>query len=299
MTGTNNTNGEKKYGGHSHYGTLKRVIVKRPDQTQDVDPTKWHYASPIDISVAQQEHDQLVKYLKDEGVEVIYHTIDVAKGLSDSIFTQDSSIITDHGAIILRMGKEARRGEEDEIMRLYESIHVPILGRLSGSATVEGGDTFWVDEKTLAIGLGFRSNEEGVRQIQAMLSPFGVSVVGYHLPYYTGPDACLHLTSLISHITPKVAVVHLPLLPVKLWKLLTAQGVKLIDSPLDEFEKTLTVSANVLGIGNNKAIMLSKCPKTKAAIEAEGITVYEYKGDELSVKMEGGATCLTRPLLRL
>jgi len=44
--------------------------------------------------------------------------------------------------------------------------------------------------------------------------------------------------------------------------------------------------------------MLAGNPITKRRLETAGCQVLTYKGDELSMKAEGGPTCLTRPIWR-
>ena len=44
--------------------------------------------------------------------------------------------------------------------------------------------------------------------------------------------------------------------------------------------------------------MLKDNPVTEAALVAAGCEVRTYTGDEITLKAEGGATCLTRPVLR-
>jgi len=44
--------------------------------------------------------------------------------------------------------------------------------------------------------------------------------------------------------------------------------------------------------------MLAGNPRTRTALEAEGVAVRTYEGREISLKGAGGPTCLTRPILR-
>ena len=105
---------------------------------------------------------------------------------SDSVFVFDPVLVTDGGTLVLSMGKERRRGEEGPLARMLQDCGVPVLGRLEGDARAEGGDTLWLDHDTLAVGRGFRTNAEGVRQLRGLLEPMGISVQDYDLPYFTG-----------------------------------------------------------------------------------------------------------------
>ncbi len=283
------------YGGQNMYASLRRVLVRRPDEAFAVaDPAAWHYARRPVLAAAQAEHDALVALLRASGAEVVYAD-EPQPDRADAIFTFDPALITDAGAIILAMGKELRRGEEDAMARALEAAGVPVIARLKGEARAEGGDMLWVDEDVLAVGLGFRTNAEGVEQITTLLAPMGILVMPIPLPYYTGPEACLHLLSLISIVDERLAVVYLPLLPVVFVEVLMERGFTLVEVPEAEFA---TMGTNVLAVGPRDCIMLDGNPVTQARLEASGCRVRAYRGDDISFVAEGGPTCLTRPLLR-
>ena len=285
----------RDYGGQSMFEPLRRVLVKRPDETFAVDdPKRWHYTARPDLDSAQQEHDALTEILRRAGAEVIYHD-EPQPDRADAIYVFDPTLLTDKGAIILRMGKHLRRGEEDAMARRLETLGVPILYRLHGEAVAEGGDLLWVDHDTLAAGVGFRTNVEGIRQLEEGLSPIGVTVIPVELPYYTGPEACLHLLSLISIVDHDLAVVYAPLLSVPFWQYLQAQGFRLVEVPETEFE---TMGPNVLALAPGQCLMLEGNPITQQRLIDAGCEVQTYRGNEISLKAEGGATCLTRPVLR-
>lgn len=283
------------FGGHSMVKPLKRVLVRRPSESFAVsDCAKWHYTSMPDLAGAQKEHDDFVNVLKNEGVQVVYHDADLPEH-ADAIYVHDPVIITNKGAIILRMGKSLRRGEEDAIERTLHADGIPTLYKLHGDATAEGGDILWLDESTLAIGRGFRTNDEGIRQIREAVTPLGVDVVVAELPYDQGKEACLHLQSLISLVDHKTALVYKKFLPVSFVELLEKRGFLLIDVPDEEYA---TMGPNVLAIAPKLCLAIEGNGETKKRLEQAGCTVHTYRGTELSLKAEGGATCLTRPLLR-
>jgi dimethylargininase len=283
------------YGSQSMYAPLRRVLVRRPDAAFGAaDPAAWHYTARPDLPAAQQEHDALVALLRQGGAEVLYHE-EAQPGRADAIFTFDPALVTDQGAILLAMGKAQRRGEEEAMGRTFEALGIPILARLQGEARAEGGDLLWVDHETLAVGQGFRTNAEGLRQLREALHPLGVTVIPVDLPYYTGPEACLHLLSLISIVDERLAVVYPALLAVSFWQELQRRGFTLIEVPEAEFP---TMGPNVLALGPGRCVMLEGNPITRQRLEEAGCQVWTYRGNEISLKAEGGATCLTRPILR-
>ncbi len=285
----------RSYGSQSMVEPLRRVLVRRPDAAFAVeDPGQWHYVDRPNLDIARQEHDALVAVLRQAGAEVIYHD-ELLPVHADAIFVHDPCIVTDQGAVILRMGKALRQGEEAATARCLDKAGVPVLYALHGTAMAEGGDLLWLDHDTLAIGQGFRTNAEGLRQLREALQGLGVKVLPVPLPYFGGRDACLHLMSLISVVDHSLAVVYPPLLPVPFWQHLKDRGFQLVEVPDEEFA---TMGPNVLALAPRRCLMLRGNPVTKQRLEAAGCEVSTYKGDEISLKTEGGATCLTRPILR-
>ena len=285
----------QNYGSQSMVEPLRRVLVKRPGAAFAVDNhAQWHYSGRPDLEIAQKEHDALVGILQDVGAEVLCHD-EIQLHRADAIFVHDPAIVTDQGAVILKMGKALRRGEEAAIARRFEELGVPILYELQGEARAEGGDLLWIDHDTLAVGQGFRTNSEGLEQLCEALEPLGVCILPVPLPYHGGPEACLHLMSLISMVDHDLAVVYPPLLPVPFWRYLRERGFRLIEVPDEEFE---SMGPNVLALAPRKCVMLEGNPITKGRLEEAGCEVFTYKGNEVSLKAEGGPTCLTRPILR-
>jgi N-dimethylarginine dimethylaminohydrolase len=285
----------RKYGNQSMVSSLKRVLVKKPDLGFAVDDfSKWHYTGPINLLEAQKEHDAFTEIMRKEGIEVLYHP-EYQPDHADAIFTYDPAIITNHGAIMFQMGKLLRKGEEMAMERRFKELDIPIHYKIHGNATVEGGDTLWLDEETIAIGQGFRTNKKGLIQMKGALEPLGIEVIPVDLPYFYGPDACLHLMSLISFVDHDLAVIYSPLFPVPLWKLLKERGVDMIDVSKNEFNK---MGTNILALAPRKIIILDCVPKVQNTLEDAGCETFTYKGVEISLKTEGGPTCLTRPILR-
>jgi N-dimethylarginine dimethylaminohydrolase len=172
---------------------------------------------------------------------------------------------------------------------------IPVVGRLTGQARAEGGDFLWLNESKLAAGVGFRTNSEGVAQLEQILRPLGIELMAVDLPYWHGPDACLHLLSIVSLVAEHLAVVYSPLLPVRLCRELETMGMELVEVPDEEFE---TMGTNVLALEPMRCLILEGNPITQERLEQAGCEVHTYKGTEISLKAAGGPTCLTRPILR-
>ncbi len=281
------------FGGQTMTETLRRVVVRRPDASFAVaDPVAWNYTSRPDPAAAGAEHDALVELLVADGIEIIHHD-PALPDHADSIFVHDPVLVTDGGAIVLRMGKPQRRGEEEPLAATLEQAGVPRLGALLAPAVAEGGDIMWIDPATLAVGIGFRTNQAAAEQLGDLLPD--VEIVPVQLPYHLGPHACLHLMSLISMLDADLAVTYVPLLPVTFVQFLERRGIGMVEVPTDEWERQ---STNVLATAPRRLITLEGNPVTRARLEEAGCQVRTYVGDEITLKAEGGATCLTRPVLR-
>ncbi|OBQ67601.1 dimethylarginine dimethylaminohydrolase family protein [Mesorhizobium erdmanii] len=286
------------FGSQSMAAPLRRVLMRSAaNAMRDADRAAWHYGPGFDPGKAASQHAAFAQLVAASGA-VIEWIDDNADGLSDSVFTHDPSLMTDRGALILSMGKPLRAGEPSLHEETYTRLGIPILGRVEAPGQVEGGDCVWLDARTLVIGRGVRSNQEGIQQLSNLLTPLGISVYGFDLPLWQGEEACLHLMSVISPLADDLALVHSPLLPAPFYQMLKARNIRLVEGDAEEFAASNGLSLNVLPTSPFKVIAVAGFPKTKAAMEAAGCTVEIFEADALCIACEGGPTCLTRPILR-
>ncbi len=286
------------YGSQEMSAPLLRVLMRRPGASlRAADPARWHYGPTFDGARAVEQYTAFARLVETSGADILWLE-DEGDGLADAMFTHDPSLMSDYGAILLRMGKPLRVAETALHEKAYAERQIPILGRIEAPGTVEGGDCIWLDAKTLVVGRGVRTNQSGIEQLGALLAPHGVSVLGFDLPLWHGEEACLHLMSVMSPLADDLALVFAPLLPAAFYQLLKQRGIKLIEAPADEFHASNGLSLNVLPTRPHAVIMVEGFPKTKAAMEAAGCTVETFEADALCIACEGGPTCLTRPVLR-
>ncbi|WP_202314554.1 MULTISPECIES: dimethylarginine dimethylaminohydrolase family protein [unclassified Mesorhizobium] len=277
---------------------LRRVLMRSAASAMHgADRQRWHYGPGFDPANAARQHAALAELVAASGARIEWLP-DEDDGLADSVFTHDPSLMTDHGAVILSMGKRLRRDEPGLHEVAYRRLGIPVLGRIGGAGQVEGGDCVWVDKTTLAVGRGVRTNQDGIQQLANLLSPRGIAVYGFDLPLWHGEEACLHLMSVISPLADDLALVHAPLLPVAFYQMLGARGIRLVEGDPDEFAASHGLSLNVLPTSPRDVIAVAGFPRTKASMEAAGCTVRTFEADALCIACEGGPTCLTRPILR-
>ena len=272
-------------------GTLARVLV-RPPLAEDAARWREHgWRAAPDPAAAAAEHEAFCGLLEAAGAEVVLSRHD--PGNPDAIYPYDPVLVGGEGAVLLRPGKEARRGEPAALASTLESAGVPVAATLEEPALAEGGDTLWLDERTLLVGIGYRTNEEAVPALEAAFP--GVDVIAFDLPHWNGAGEVLHLLSFISPLDRDLAVVYPRLAPVRLLRLLADRGIGVIEVPDEEFESQ---GPNVLALGPRRALALEGNPETRRRMERAGVDVLVYRGEEISRKGDGGPTCLTRPLLR-
>ena len=272
---------------------LKRVYVRAPVATDLGAWEAYGWRSEPDPAQAADEHTAFRAELERAGAMVEVGAAQ-APDDPDAIYAYDPVLMTDAGAILLRPGKEGRRAEPSAVASDLAAAGVSIVGRLEDPATAEGGDLFWLDRSTLLAGRGYRTNDEGIMQLRALLGG-SVDVVDFDLPHFRGPGECLHLMSFVSPLDVDLALAYLPMVPVRLMEILVARDIRLVEVPDDEFA---SMGPNVLALGPRTALALAGNPETQRRMETAGVDVRTYIGNEISRKGDGGPTCLTRPLER-
>jgi N-dimethylarginine dimethylaminohydrolase len=269
---------------------LRRVLVRRPAVAGDGAGAGWREPDPAALAA---QHEAFCALLDDLGAEVeVAAPVD---GLVDAVYMHDPVMLTGAGAIPLRMRKPIRSEEPDLMASELERLGVPVIGRLPEGAWADGGDRFWLDDTTMAIGLGYRTTPAGLAALAELVAPEGIDVVGYDLPHDAGPDHVLHLQSLISAVTDSLLVVYEPLMPVRLLDDLRARGYDWLPITPDEY---LAMGCNILCVRPGVVVMVDGLPDLRGRLEARGVEIHAYDGSELSLKGDGGPTCLTCPILR-
>ena len=271
---------------------LRRVLVRRP-RPEDLGAWReygWR-AEPDPVRMVE-EHEAFCAELERADAEVLFAEERV-EGDPDAIYCYDTALVADAGAILLRSGKPGRRREPAALEKDLARIGVPVVARLEHPACADGGDLLWLDDRTLLAGRGYRTNDAGIETLRRALP--GVEVLAFDIPHHHGSGEVLHLMSLISPLDADLAVVFLPLAPSRLVELLRERGFAIVEVPEEEFD---SMGPNVLALAPRLALALDGNMVARSRMEASGVDVRVYGGDELSRKGDGGPTCLTRPILR-
>jgi N-dimethylarginine dimethylaminohydrolase len=279
-------------------GTLRRVAVKRVRDAfrdQATVDEQWQalgYAARPDFARAEAESEAFVDLLTARGIAVERFPPSEGVGL-DSLYVRDAAVLCDRGAVLCRMGKPARRGEPDAHAAFLESLGIPILGAIEAPGTLEGGDVAWLDERTVAVGQGYRTNAEGIAQLRALLGDAIDALWVAQLPHHRGPGDVFHLASILSPLGPRSGLVFSPLMPVPLRQALLDRDWTLVEVPERELDG---LGCNSLALAPGVCLLTRGNHETRHRLEKAGVEVVEFDGAEMAVKGGGGPTCLTRPL---
>ena len=288
------------YSCHNMVNPIKKIILKHPkdafkdQETINKQFSRLNYFEAPNFNRAISDYDKFVSLLISFDIELHFLPKDNSTSI-DSIYTHDPCVVSNNGVILCNMGKKSRLAEPNTMEEYFKSIQLPILGRIKAPGTLEGGDVVWIDEKTIAVGEGYRTNKEGIKQLKYLLSDQVENVISVPIPHWSGPEDCLHLMSNISPIDHNLYLVYSRLLPVPFRKYLLDRNIELIDVPDEEYE---SMGCNVLAVAPRKVIMINGNSITKQLLEKKDIDVYTYDGAEISIKGAGGPTCLTRPFVR-
>jgi N-dimethylarginine dimethylaminohydrolase len=283
----------------NEYSLLTQVAIRSPLNsflTDEKLSNEWQdlrFHEKPELKESINEFIEFRKLLLNNEIKII--DLPQAKGLTiDSIYTRDSILISPKGLILCNMGRASRTPEARDNYEHLKLQGYQIAGEILAPGTLEGGDFIWLSDTKAAVGLGPRTNQNGIDQLRKILGN-SVDLHLVPLPEPTHPDDVLHLMSIISPLDKDLVLIYRPLMPVSFIQWLEQLGIKFIE--VDEAEYLL-MGCNVLATSPRSVIMLENLPGVQRNLQNAGCDVQTYKGIEISRKGEGGPTCLTRPLKR-
>jgi N-dimethylarginine dimethylaminohydrolase len=295
----------RAWGCNSDVGRLRMVLMHRPGEELHVldglplipelgaygDPkTGAYWRGEVIPSLAEQQaqHDALAAALREEGVEVV-HLKRAAPGRHKSIYTRDSCIAVQGGAIVTRMGPRIRRGEEAVVTETLAALGMPILRTIHGTGLMEGGSFAYVRPDVAVVGISSRVNEEGARQLEEVLAVQGTRLIRVQIPGYR-----LHIDGAFVMIDHDVALVNPVILPFVFMQELKRLGVRMV--PLSHEDPSWAI--NCLAVAPGRVLMSDRVgPRTQEALDQAGISVRLVPYDRVCLG-GGGVHCSTSPLVR-
>jgi N-dimethylarginine dimethylaminohydrolase len=288
----------RRWGAHDEVGRLRTALVRAPGPALDrirgdawnpelgalVDPHGgwyWTRKDPPDRERAAAQHQGLVTALRDLEAAPMGDTF------TKAMYVRDPLVTVPGGAIVLRMGVRMRRGEEPDITRTVANAGLPVLGTLTGSATLEGGSFVKLRDGVAALGTSIRCNEEGAEQLREILARIGWRLIVVPLPGYT-----IHIDLHLAMLDSDLALVHAEGLPFAFLAKLQEMGIELVYADPDE-----EWGINLLALAPRRVLMAQGSTRTAERLSAAGVQVLTIPYDELQ-NNGGGVHCSTMELIR-
>ena len=166
-------------------GVLKRVLLSKPEYLKAAKINEIAKKWDLDLNLKKMkiEHELLVKAYEDNGVKVEY--LEADKNRPNSVFARDFGGCVKEGYILGRFKLPIRYKEHIDYEEKMKELKIPVIARVE-KGIFEGGDFMFLNEKTIAVGMADRSNEEGVEEIRKQISQYGYEVIGVkhlHMSY--------------------------------------------------------------------------------------------------------------------
>lgn len=276
----------------NEYGHLRKILLCKPaffrwEAINEVAKKNiGENQQSFSYELAQEQHEELASALVTAGVEIFF--IEPSKPHHYMVYTRDFGKNVSGGALLGRFRLPVRMGEEDLFEKYLRANGFPIAGQVVCGA-FEGGDVHFVDNKTLAVGVGARSTMEAVESAREMLAPEGIELIPVEFdPKY------LHLDLLFVMLGEKLCIACPEGLPQDFLQLLGKKRIEIIEVSASD---AMELKNNVLAIDGNRVLSFAENAEVNRRIKAHG---FEILTPHLSMFTMGGGgpRCLTFPLER-
>src|SRR5262249_31869230 len=168
-------------------GTLREVLVSRPTENEIrpeyAEEWQYYYSSAsgnADLGRLQAQFDEYFEVLRDNGVRVNsieppVPAIGAYGWIKNLVTLAGGGLVMHGGAILHRYGLGSwQRGREVIWEKTLAALQVPIYLTIHGTGICEPGAGRWLDAKTFVFNESVVANEEGLRQLEFVLSNLGI-----------------------------------------------------------------------------------------------------------------------------
>ena len=276
---------------NTEWRKLRSVLLHKPGGELRVDePESFQMLDHIDLDRAQEEYENLIDAYEEQQVEV-YLVEPNSKPPPNLIFMADLFFMTPEGAILARPASTVRAGEERIVQQKLANMGIPVIGSFRSSGTFEGADAAWLNQTTVLVADGLRTNVDGAEQLKRVLERMDVEVIRVGLPV-----GSMHLMGVLRFLSKEKAVVWPGRTPYRAVQALRNNGYEVLFAPnLEEAKKGLAL--NFVTLHSDKILMPGGNPVTQGFLEDEGIECITVNIPELS-KAAGGIGCMSGILQR-
>ncbi len=247
--------------------TPQRAIVREPGDNYTRCISSHPQRHTVDVVRARTQHELYCETLADLGLDIMKLPRDDTR--ADSCFVEDNAVVFGGRALICRMAKDSRRGEESDVEKaLSEYVYAR---RAKAPATVEGGDVIHLADRLIS-GVTQRTNLAGVEQMRDWLEVDVGTIEDHrivHLKSYVNSLGDTHFMS-----TAKFSDHHL---------LKIREVIRVRDEDW--------YSTNNITIGDT-VIMPAGFPRTEELVRNAGFRTIPLEMTEFP-KCEGALTCLS------
>jgi N-dimethylarginine dimethylaminohydrolase len=274
-------------GVRSEVGNLVEVLLTypSPEMLAPGDPNDFLFLERPHIITLQKQAEAIAQFYEEQGVNVRWVRPSPPL-LPNFLFQRDLFWMTPEGALLCRPASEQRAGEVRFTALALAELGVPILGIPRGKAFFEGADALWLDQNTVLIGLGLRTNEDGASFVSRLLRDLNINSVTVRLP-----DGIQHLLGILNFVDRKLAVVRRDKATDELLGILREAGVEVVfcDPVADLIER---LGMNFVTLAPRRIVMPSGCPSVRDRLNGAGVETHELDISEYC-KAAGGLGCLT------
>ncbi|MGM0588759.1 MAG: dimethylarginine dimethylaminohydrolase family protein [Bacteroidota bacterium] len=249
---------------------FSQAIVRKPSRSLINGITEAELGAP-DYQRALQQHEAYITALRTCGLSV--HIMDPDEAYPDSVFVEDTALLTPQGAVITRPGAPSRRGETEDIRNVVAK-YFDTIQEITAPGILDAGDVMMVGDHYY-IGLSDRTNPVGAEQLIAILKSWGLSGSTVEL------SNVLHLKTGISYLEND----HL---------LVSGEFIdrsEFADYHCIEVPEQEAYAANSLWI-NERVLVPRGHPQTRQKISELGYEIIELDCSEFQ-KLDGGLSCLS------
>jgi N-dimethylarginine dimethylaminohydrolase len=270
---------------------LKKVLLCPPENIAiepiDYISKRWVSNGAIaNRAACLQEHEDLVQAYRANGVEVVLAMPDCR--LSNQVYARDFGACLKEGYILGRFREPVRQGETMQYAKEMDDLGIACVAHCT-EGYFEGGDFWFIDDYTLAVGLVQRTDSIGFLQIENQLKP-----LGYQLIPVPCPPNNLHLDMCFNVAAEKVAVLCKEALPDYFIRFLDQKGFTYIEVNQEE---VFLHHCNIQALGNGRVLSFSNNKTVNKKLAALGLEVIAIDLYEI-LKSGGGPHCMTFPLER-
>ncbi|MEW9937179.1 dimethylarginine dimethylaminohydrolase family protein [Clostridium butyricum] len=286
-----------KFGIDSEYKQIKSVVLSCPklNYSKIINPYDVMYYKSISYDKLVEEVNLYTKLLNSLNIKV-YRTDNFLEFNKNDLyynmmFSRDLSVITNKGIIISNMKHEVRKSEPEKMMLFFNKINIPILEVIKDEGNLEGADVLWVRGDTVLVGVGNRTNIEGLNQVCGIFESLNVRTIPVQVP-----KGIQHLLGVLNIISDNTVLMRTDIVSEELYGIIRNLDYNIISIKESE-EVTNKQAMNIVTINSKEIIMPNDCPQTEEIYIENGIKVHKTLIRELR-KGAGGLGCATLILER-